>query len=57
MGEEKRNPQKRYRQLKRRNRELEQIIRMLEKEQEQNGTKALRLAIKFPEVKKLHSKR
>ena len=30
--------------------ELEQLIRMLQKEQEQNGVKALRLVMKYPEA-------
>ena len=46
-----------YRRLMKRNRELEQIIRMLKKEQEENGTMALRLVVKFPEVAKAHKQR
>jgi hypothetical protein len=30
---------------------------MLKKEQERNGLKALELVMKYPEVKRLHSKR
>jgi len=46
-----------YRQLMKRNREVEILILKLEAEQKLNGQKALRLVSKYPEVQKLHKRR
>lgn len=46
-----------YRQLMRRNREIEGIIRMLMNEQVKNGKKVLALVLKYPEVSKVHKRR